>query len=81
MNDTPHATNLVDWEALYGDKAGLLKSPEAHQFTLDVLARELHVQGVIDARELADLIEQADAAYRWAVEEQLNAELNQPEVN
>lgn len=81
MNSTPHAASLVDWQALYDDKAALIKSPEAHQFALDELAGGLHAQGVIDDAELAGLAEQANAAYQWGVEEQLSAELNHPDVN
>lgn len=81
MNNTPHAASLADWQALYDDKAALIKSPEAHQFALDELAGALHARGVIDDAGLADLAEQAHAAYQWGVEEQLSAELNQPDVN
>lgn len=81
MNNAPHVSSLADWQALYDDKSALIKSPEAHQLALDKLARELHSQNVISAGELADLIEQADAAYQWGVEEQLSAELNQSDVN
>lgn len=81
MNNTPQALSLTDWQALYEDKAALIKSPEAHQYMLDELASALHAKGVIDAGELADLIKQADAAYQWGVEEQLSAELNHPDVN
>ena len=81
MTDTPNTPSLADWQALYDDKAALVKSPEAQQFALNELAEALRAQGVITADELPDLIEQADAAYQWAVEEQLSAELNQPDVN
>ncbi|PRW84455.1 hypothetical protein [Pseudomonas fluorescens] len=76
MKNTPHVASLADWQVLYDDKAALIKSPEAHQFALNELATALHAQGVIDEAELADRIEQADAAYQWGVEEQLSAELN-----
>ena len=81
MKATPDAASLTEWRALYEDKAALIKSPEAHRFALDQLAGVLHVHGVIDDAELADLAEQAQAAYEWGVEEQLSAELNQPDVN
>ena len=81
MTDTPNTPSLADWQALYDDKAALVKSPEAQQFALNELAEALRAQGVITADELPDLIEQADAAYQRAVEEQLSAELNQPDVN
>lgn len=81
MTDTPKTPSLADWHTLYDDKAALVKSPEAQQFALNELAEGLRAQGVITDEELADLIEQADAAYQWGVEEQLSAELNQPDVN
>lgn len=77
MNHAPNVSSLADWQALYSDKSALIKSPESHQFALDELANALHTQGVIDASEFAELVEQARAAYEWAVEEQLTAELNQ----
>lgn len=81
MNQNKPAASLADWQALYDDKAALIRSPEAHQFALDELAGTLHAQGVIDDAQLADLAEQANAAYQWGVEEQLSAELNHPDVN
>lgn len=71
---------LDQWKALYADKAALVKSPEAHQFALNELAEALYAQDVINAAEVAELTEQANAAYLWGVEEQLSAELNQPDV-
>jgi hypothetical protein len=81
MNDIPQALTLADWQALYDNRDALIKSPEAYQYVLDELASALHSKGVIDAGELADLIEQAEAAYQSGVEEQLSAELNHPDVN
>jgi hypothetical protein len=57
MTDTPHAASLADWQALYDDKATLVKSPEAQQFALNELAEALRSQGVITDDELPDLIE------------------------
>ena len=57
---------------IYDDRAALLKDPEAQQRTLIELANTLRSQGVIDdseLAELAELLEQADAAYAWGVEE------------
>lgn len=79
MKKPSHALSRADWQALYDDKAALIKSPEAHQVALDELAGTLRAQGVIDDGELADLAEQASAAYQWGVEEQLSAESNPPE--
>ncbi|NWA11974.1 hypothetical protein [Pseudomonas gingeri] len=77
----PQAVTMDQWRALYADKAALVKSPEAHQFALNELAEALCAQGLINAADAADLIEQADAAYQWGVEEQLTAELNAPDMN
>lgn len=38
-----------------------------------VLAESLSAHGVIQAGELVDLYEQADAAYAWGVEEQISS--------
>ncbi|GEM_PF-5911874 len=81
MKTPTAAASLADWQALYDNKAALIQSPEAHQFALDELAGVLHARGVIDDAGLVDLAEQAQAAYEWGVEEQLSAELNQPDVN
>lgn len=81
MKTLPENQNLAHWQELYEDKAALIQSPEAHQFALDELANALRARSVIDDDQLADLIEQASAAYQWGVEEQLSAELNQPNVN
>lgn len=75
METPTHTLSLADWQSLYDDKAALIQSPEGHQFALNELANALHAQGVIDEAELAELIEQADAAYQWGVEEQLSAKL------
>lgn len=69
MSTTPQIPTLAQWHLLYDDQDALVKSPETHQAALIELANALHVQGVIDSSELADLLEQADAAYAWAVEE------------
>lgn len=80
MTDPQKVPSLSQWQALYDDKAALLRSPEAHQFALNEFSQELLLQGVIDKAELADLLEQADAAYQWGVEEQLSRELNQTDA-
>lgn len=69
MNPSTQIPNLEQWQSLYDDQTALLKDPEGHQRTLIELANRLHAQGVIDAGELAELLEQADAAYAWGIEE------------
>jgi hypothetical protein len=81
MKPIPTASSLTDWQALYEDKTAMIKSPEAQKFALDELAGLLHASGVIDDAAVVDLAEQAQAAYEWGVEEQLSAELNQPDFD
>lgn len=81
IKETPQVPTLAQWEALYADKSALVKSPEAQQLALNELAEALCARRVITAVELADLVEQADAAYQWGAEEQLSAELSLPDVN
>lgn len=73
------APTLQHWQTLYDDRAGLVRDPERRRATLLVLAETLHAQGVIEADDLAELVEQADAAYAWGVEMQLTDELNRQE--
>lgn len=69
MNQSTQPPNLEQWQLIYDDRAALLKNPEAQQRTLIELANRLHAQGVIDDSELAERLEQADAAFAWGVEE------------
>lgn len=69
MNQSTQTPNLEQWQSLYDDQAALLKDPEGHQRSLIELANRLHTQGAIDAGELAERLEQADAAYAWGIEE------------
>jgi hypothetical protein len=76
MIQTPQAPTLQHWQALYDDQAATARDPEGQRAALLVLAESLHALGVIEADALADLLEQADAAYAWGVEAQLTNELN-----
>lgn len=69
MNTTRQTPDQDQWQLIYDDQSALLKDPEAHQRKLIELAKTLHAQGIIDAGELAERLEQADAAYAWAIEE------------
>ncbi|WP_456017555.1 hypothetical protein [Pseudomonas fluorescens] len=80
MSNTEHAATEAQWQALYDDKAALAKSPEGHQQALIELAEGLRDQGVIDDAQLADLLEQADAAYQWGVEAQITDEMNRKDL-
>lgn len=76
MDQTQQAPTLQHWQALYDDHAATARDPESQRAALLVLAERLHAQGVIGADDLAELLEQADAAYAWGVEAQLTDELN-----
>ncbi|MGO4801028.1 hypothetical protein ACEN2T_17260 [Pseudomonas sp. W22_MBD1_FP4] len=69
MNPTRITPLLKQWQSLYEDQAKLLKDPEGHQRRLIELANMLRAQDMIDESELAELLEQADAAYAWGIEE------------
>ena len=73
MNPTTETPSLEQWQSLYDDQTALLKDSEGHQRVLIELANRLHAHGVIDAGELAELLEQADAAYAWGIEERPQA--------
>jgi hypothetical protein len=76
MNQPPHEPTLQHWRAMYDDRAATARDPEGQRAALLVLAETLHARGVIEADDLAELREQADAAYAWGVEAQLTDELN-----
>jgi len=69
MNSAAQNKDLEQWRLLYADQVALVKDPQAQQRLLIELAYTLHAQGVVNAGELVDLLEQADAAYAWGVEE------------
>lgn len=68
---------LADWQEAVNDREGLLRDPEARRSALVEQAKQARAQGVIGDEDLRELLEWADAAYSWAVEEQLTRELNQ----
>ena len=82
MNDendeqaTRKAQALAQWQALLDDEASLLEQPNAHHAVLLEQANELHRLQLIDRHDLSDLLEQADAAYEYAVEALLQNPLN-----
>lgn len=59
---------IAHWHALLRDDVALLAMPGAHHKTLLVQARTLHQDQVIDADDLSDMLELADAALAFAVE-------------
>lgn len=62
------ASALACWHTLLRDDVALLAMPGAHHKTLLVQARNLHRDQVIDADDLSDMLELADAALAFAVE-------------
>ena len=80
MGKSEQAATRAQWQAMYDDKVALVQSPEGHQQALIELAEALRAQGVIDDAELADLLENADAAYQWGVEAQITEELNRKDL-
>lgn len=72
MGQEPVVPTMDQWDELYEDQKGLAANPEERRRALTVLAESLGAHGVINAGELADLYEQADAAYAWGVEEQIS---------
>ena len=68
---------IAAWRTSVNDHEALLRDPEAHTSALMEQAKQARAQSVIDDEDLRELLEWADAAYSWAVEEQLTRELNQ----
>ena len=69
--DSPTTTTSTTaaWQSLLSDQAALFRNPGAHHKALLTQAYELHRSDVINRDELSDLLEQADGALAYAVEE------------
>ena len=59
---------IAQWQSLLRDDVSLLAMPGAHHKALLSQAHALHRGHVIDADDLSDLLELADAALAYAVE-------------
>lgn len=71
-------THRVDqWRAMLRDELALLAMPGAHHKALLRQAHALHQGQVIDADELGDLLELADAALAYAVESLLDLDTDE----
>ncbi|MFJ3685506.1 hypothetical protein [Pseudomonas sp. NPDC090208] len=68
---------LAEWQTAMDDKEALLASPEDRSGNMAAKAKEAFEQGDITDDDLREMLEQADAAYGWALEELLTRELNQ----
>lgn len=65
------AWTLETWMSCLRDQTSLLSHPGAHYKTLLLQAHELHREALIDREVLCDLLELADSALAYAVEELL----------
>ena len=59
---------IAQWQTMLRDDVSLLAMPGAHHKALLRQAHALHLDQVIDADDLSDLLEFADAALAYAVE-------------
>lgn len=63
---------IAHWQIMLRDDAALLAMPGAHHKALLRQAYALHQGRVIDADDLSDLLELADAALAYAIESLLD---------
>jgi|GEM_PF-1334735 len=66
------ALAVAHWHVMLRDEVALLAMPGAHHKALLREAHALHQGHVIDADDLCDLLEMADAALAYAVESLLD---------
>jgi len=69
---TPITAGVAQWRVMLRDEVALLAMPGAHHKILLRQAHALHQGQVIDADELGDMLELADAALAYAVESLLD---------
>ena len=70
----PEAPTIAQWRIMLRDEVSLLAMPGAHHKALLRQAHALHQGQMIDADELGDLLELADAALAYAIESLLDLE-------
>jgi hypothetical protein len=63
---------MTHWQAMLRDDVALLAMPGAHHKALLKQAHALHRDRLIDAHDLSDMLELADAALAYAVESLLD---------
>lgn len=63
---------MTHWQVMLRDDVALLSMPGAHHKALLRQAHQLHRDQVIDANDLSDMLEMADAALAYAVESLLD---------
>jgi len=69
---TAKSSAIEHWQVMLRDDVALLAMPGAHHKALLRQAHALHRGHVIDADDLSDLLELADAALAFAVESLLD---------
>jgi len=74
---TPEPFGIAQWRIMLRDEVSLLAMPGAHHKALLRQAHALHQGQMIDADELGDLLELADAALAYAVESLLDLEADE----
>ena len=74
---TVKSSAIAQWHALLRDDVSLLAKPGAHHKALLSQAHALHLNQVIDADDLSDLLELADGALAFAVESLLDIDSNE----
>ena len=70
--EAARSSALMHWQTMLRDEDALLAMPGAHHKALLSQARALHQEQLIDADDLSDLLDFADAALAYAVESLLD---------
>lgn len=68
---------MAQWPIMLRDEVSLLAMPSAHHKALLRQEHALHLGRVIDADELGDLLELADAALAYAAESLLDLDADE----
>ena len=74
---TPVTSGIAQWRVMLRDEEALLAMPGAHHKALLRQAHALHQGHMIDADELGDFLELADAALAYAVESLLDLDADE----
>lgn len=74
---TPGRHAIAQWRVMLRDEVALLAMPGAHHKALLRQAHAMHQAHMIDADELGDLLELADAALAYAVESLLDLDVDE----
>lgn len=73
MDDSGKSAAIAAWKAVLDDTVALLESPGRHHKVLVVEANNLHRMGIVGQAELSDMLELADSALGYAIEEQCSS--------